>query len=275
MEDPSTEATPQLGYIDIKPILARLGDLATSKLVLVGGQAVNFWVDYYRRQGRLVGLGDEAPLTSKDIDFCADREDVARCAVRLNGKYRLPTIDDHTPSVGLVTFLDDQGIERVIDFIDSPYGLKAAEVHRTAQQIDLFDGEDQPTGESFLVMHPVWCMKSRVSNTMELPGYATPHALRQLRASVACAREFLFDLLEAGEYRAVFKLNEQIFSFCHWTDAGRMVQLVHGVDPFDAVVVDPRLPESFLQHRYPQMVDWLKARRERAAVRLRRPQLRK
>lgn len=271
MQSPSTEVPPQLGYIDIKPILARLGDLATSKLVLVGGQAVNFWVDYYLRRGRLADLGDRAPLTSKDIDFCADRKDVARCAVLLNGEYRVATIDDHTPSVGLVSFVDDQGIKRVIDFIDSPYGLTAAEVRRTAQQIVLLDDQDQPTGESFLVMHPVWCMKSRVSNTMGLPGYATPHALRQLRASVACAREFLTDLLTAGKSRAVLKLNERIFSFCHWTDAGRTVQLVHGIDPFNAVLVDPRLPEVFLKQRYPQMVGWLNARRERAARHMRPP----
>ncbi|HSP81499.1 MAG TPA: hypothetical protein VLQ93_23475, partial [Myxococcaceae bacterium] len=240
-----------------------LGELANTELVLVGGQAVNFWVDYYQAQGRFPGTGDEPALTSKDIDFCAGREGVVQCAVRLHGKYRLAQMDDHTPSVGTVTFLDDQGIERVIDFIYSPHGLNAAEVHRTAQPIDLLDENGRPSGISFQVMHPVWCMMSRAYNTAGLPGYDTPHALRQMRASIACAREFLGDLLDAEEYRAVLKLNERIFSFCHYTLEGLKVYKVHRIDPFAAVLVDRRLPERFCDTRYLQMVAWLKARRER------------
>jgi len=86
----------------------------------------------------------------------------------------------------------------------------------------------------------------------------------------SCAREFLIDLLEAGHYRAVLKLNERIFSFCHWKAAGREVQLVHNIDPFSAVSVDDRLPEIFRKVRYPQMVSWLAARRGRAAKHIRR-----
>jgi hypothetical protein len=263
-----TEAPPELGYVDIEPILGRLGELASTELVLVGGQAVNFWVDYYQRQGRLAALGAGPPLTSKDIDFCAGQSEVRQCALRLNGEYRLAGFDEaNTPSVGTVTFLDEKGIKRVIDFIDSPYGLESADVHRTAQSIDILDEHGQATGTGFRVMHPVWCMMSRVCNTMGLPGYDTPHALRQLRASVACAREFLLDLLEDGNLRAVLKLNERIFSFCHWGSAGRMVKMAHEIDPFEAILVDARLPEVFRQVRYPQMVEWLKARRERAVRR--------
>jgi hypothetical protein len=38
-----------LGYLDIRPILARLADL-DRELVLVGGQAVNFWVWWLETQ---------------------------------------------------------------------------------------------------------------------------------------------------------------------------------------------------------------------------------
>ncbi len=42
-----------LGYVDIRPILARLADL-NRDLVLVGGQAVNFWAFVY--EGRVPAL---------------------------------------------------------------------------------------------------------------------------------------------------------------------------------------------------------------------------
>ena len=42
-----------LGYVDIRPILVRLADLDRD-LVLVGGQAVNFWAFVY--EGRVPAL---------------------------------------------------------------------------------------------------------------------------------------------------------------------------------------------------------------------------
>lgn len=256
---PSIDPSDGLAYVDIKPILSRLGDV-TTRIVLVGGQAVNFWADYY--SSRVLALAQEY-FTSKDIDFCGDRTAVRLCAERLGGQFRLAGMDDHTPNTGIVTFIDEHGIKRIIDFIDQPYGLRAGDVRKTALPIEVLDEDGNPTGVGFKVMHPVWCMMSRVCNTMGLPGYATSHALKQLRASVLCAREFLLDLVEGEEYRAVIKLNERIFKFCHDSDPGLRVKSAHGIDPFDAVVVDDRLPEVFRQRRYPQMVSWLKAKRKR------------
>ena len=59
----------ELSYVDVRPVLAKIADLERD-LVLVGGQAVNFWASYYER--RVPELAREAPFTSKDIDFCGD-----------------------------------------------------------------------------------------------------------------------------------------------------------------------------------------------------------
>lgn len=69
-----------LAYIDVRPVLAKVADLGR-ELVLVGGQAVNFWASFYQR--RVPALEQEAPFTSKDIDFCGDRRSVGLCAERL------------------------------------------------------------------------------------------------------------------------------------------------------------------------------------------------
>ena len=60
-----------LAYRDIRPILAKVGDLGRD-LVLVGGQAVNFWAHVYEH--RVPTVARDAPFTSKDIDFCGDSE---------------------------------------------------------------------------------------------------------------------------------------------------------------------------------------------------------
>jgi hypothetical protein len=63
---PSTERRRALSYADVKPVLEWLGDL-TEQIVLVGGQAVSFWVDFYAAQ--VPSLAQLAPLTTTDIDF--------------------------------------------------------------------------------------------------------------------------------------------------------------------------------------------------------------
>jgi hypothetical protein len=258
---PSTERRRTLSYADVKPVLERLGDL-TEEIVLVGGQAVSFWVDFYATQ--VPALARLAPLTTTDIDFVGDRHAVRICAERLDGDAKLPDFDDHTPNTGMVKFVDAAGDEQNIDFIDQPHGLTAREVYRTAVPVRVLDDRGRSTNVTFRVMQPVLVMESRVHNTMALPGYRSTHSLQQLRVSVACARQYLLGLLDAGEVRAVLKLNERIFTFCLRDRDGRDVDAKHGVDPFEAVVADDdRLPARFRETRYPQMQREVAARRAR------------
>ena len=92
-----------LAFADVKPILVRLERIADS-VVVVGGQAVNFWAELYAP--RVPAIDREAPFTSKDIDFCGDVRAVRICAEQLGGTAKVATMDDHTPSTGVVTFLD-------------------------------------------------------------------------------------------------------------------------------------------------------------------------
>jgi hypothetical protein len=50
---------------------------------------------------------------------------------------------------------------------------------------------------------------------------------------------------------------------------------VRRIDPFDAVLVDDRLPERFRQKRYPQMVEQIADRRRRSRAQRERAKRRK
>jgi hypothetical protein len=226
---PSAERLRPLAFADVKPILSRLERIADS-VVLVGGQAVNFWAELYA--SRVPAINREAPFTSKDIDFCGDVHAVRICADRLGGTFRIATIDDHTPNTGVVTFLDDDGVKRTIDFLDSPLGLRAEEVQRLAIPAEILDPTGKPSGPLFRIMHPVQVMESRVHNAMTLPNYDSPAALKQLRLSVICAREFIHDVIASSRIRVALTLNERIFTFCLKDRDGRQVHAKHGVDPF-------------------------------------------
>ncbi len=255
------ERPAPLAFADVKPVLMRLERIADS-VVVVGGQAVNFWAEFYAP--RVPAIEREAPFTSKDIDFCGDVRAVRICAERLAGTSRVATMDDVTPNTGVVTFVDDAGVKRTIDFLDAPLGLRAKEVHRMAIPAEILGAAGKPAGPPFRIMHPVQVMESRVHNAMTLPGYDSPAAVKQLRLSVICAREFIRDMVDTNRVRVALTLNERVFTFCLKDRDGREVHAKHGVDPFEAVVADDdRLPARFRETRYPQMQRELALRRAR------------
>jgi hypothetical protein len=253
-------AAPPLTARDVLALLARLGDVV-EQVVLVGGQAVNVWSEFYVAQGRADELIPDAPFVSKDIDFCASRATVQLFATRLpTGRAKLATLDDATPQVGLVQFIDEAGQQRQIDFLGAPFGMEAKAITDASVPLDVLDGQGRPTGYRFRVMHPVDCLESRVHNVVGLAdAYDTPHGRRQLRAAVVCAREALKDILDTpasddfDPVRAVLDLNERIFNLCLRDRHGRVVHARTGIDPFDAVLADPRLGERFTNTRFRQV----------------------
>ena len=221
-----------LSYLDVRPIVAKIADLGR-ELVLVGGQAVNFWASYYEH--RVQELALEAPFTSKDIDFCGDERTVRICAERLGGKARVATFDDATPNSGTVVFVDAAGVTRTLDVVSVPFGLDRDEVHATAVPVEVLDEGGAVTGARFYVIHPVLSMESRVHNVIGLASsYDTEQGRKQLRASILCAREFLRDVLEGGmdaddPVRIVMKLSERVFRFATRDRDAKELYRIHPV----------------------------------------------
>lgn len=90
------------------------------------------------------------------------------------------------------------------------------------------------------------------------------HAWRQLRASILCARAFSQLLLdERGEdaVRDVLRLNERIFRFAQEDRCSRLAA-ERGIDAFDAVLDDERLPEKFRTVRLLQMRERIRTLRK-------------
>jgi hypothetical protein len=260
----ASPSAPPLTYEQTtRLILSKLKDLESS-VVLIGGQAVNFWASYYAEK-LPPDLAALAPFASKDVDFCGLRAAVTECARRLGGQAILATLDDATPNTGVVAFVDDDGVHRSIDFLANPGGLEYGETLETSVGAQILDEEGHPTGASFRVMHAVLCLESRAFNVANLPGYDGQHAVEQLRAAIACAHEFLVDLMtQNGGVRSVLKLNERIFGLAAYR-AGLEVFVRHGIDVFEAVLLDDALPEKFRTVRYSQMRAFVGERRNRRA----------
>lgn len=267
---------PPLRPEEVRRILRELAPLSEDRrIVLVGGQAVAFWAAFFKLKPR---SAEQEIFTSKDIDFEGAARTARKAGELLNGEVRIPTIDDHTPNTGIVLFEDSEGEMREIDFLIAPYGLDGRDVRDSAVRLSVSNpgGLDLPVW----VMHPERCMESRVYNVVDLR-QAGRIAMDQLRRSVVCAKEFSRFLLndegvaEAERVRAVLRLNERIYRKCLKDRAFRRVVFDHDVDPFDAVLVDDRLPERFREKRYPQMVEQITYRRRRTRTQHERAKRRK
>ncbi len=250
--------SPPLTYEQASRILAKLNDLK-HPVMLVGGQALNFWASYY--EDRVTELAAGAPYTSKDIDFLGSHEAVKECARRLGGRPRLATLDDmNTPNTGVVVFVDDDGHPRQIDFLGSLAGIR--KIYYDSIKATIVDAQDTPVA-TLRVMDPISCLQGRAHNVAYLPGYQTDHARNQLRAAILCAKEFGRDLLAEDPFDAL-KCNETVFDIALY-GAGPLVYVRYGIDVLHAVVEDPGMPEKFYTERLPRV----RANVERARQKLR------
>jgi len=247
------EAKPPLRVEEVERVLGLLAPLSESaQIVLVGGQALAFWSARFAEPA-----GEIRVVASKDIDFEGSAAAARRAAQLLGGEVMIPPPREPSPMTGTVTFVDADGIDRSLDFIDAPRGLDAEDVRATAIRVEL----SMPSRDDravLWVMHPERCMESRIYNTIDL-GRDDELGLSQLEVSVPVTRRWSQSLLEdrtieeRRRQRAVLDLNERIFQLCSEDRCFLAIHRRYGVDPFEAVLADPRLPEDFLTKRYSQM----------------------
>jgi hypothetical protein len=134
----------------------------TDPLILIGGQALNYWCDYYRADNP--GLDQHGPFASKDIDFQAPRDLIPWCSKQLGGEYWLAEGGDKSSLMNGVINIPVANAKKLrLDFMQRAYGLGADEVVKAAVTVHV-------TADAFTfdlaVMHPLHCMKSRVKNVM-------------------------------------------------------------------------------------------------------------
>jgi hypothetical protein len=251
------EVPPPLSYEQTAQVLARLADLE-HEIVLVGGQAVNFWANYYEK--RVPELAKGAPYTSKDIDFVGPHAAVEECAHRLGGTARLATIEDmNTPNTGVVLYVDEDKHARQIDFLGAVAGVE--NTHETSIGAEVLDEAGQPIA-TFRVMHPVLCLLSRAHNVAYLPGYDTPHARNQLRAAIICAKQFISDMLK-DDAKAALNFNNKLLKEAGF-GASLVVYVRYAIDVLEAVVTDAGLPAQFYSEHLPRSRTFIDRRRAMA-----------
>ena len=235
------------GYT-VEEVWQLLGEFSTlaPEVVLVGGQALAFWARYYRARVP----GDLLPYVTLDVDFLGTSAQAKVFADRLPGaKLYVPTLDDHTPSSGRVVARNILGRTLEVDFLHSIAGLSESDVQRNA--IDLKDAR----GKLILrVMHPLYCLESRIKNLVLLPAKRNRFGVAQARLAVQVMRLHITRVLaeEAAGLRKALKLVERVGEIA-LSEPGKRCYIEYRIDVLRAVPANSIQSTGFQDLRWPRL----------------------
>lgn len=250
--------TRRLSIRDVRAVVEKVPDL--SGIVLVGGQALNFWAEALDIANDK-SQGPYGPAVSGDIDFLGSATAALAFGEAAGGRVKIAGMDDaHSPNTALV-ILDIEGEQHVIDFLGGMKGFSHQElerVKRSAMPVGLVPGRHQP----ILVMHPVHCLESQMENIYghQLNRRAEPGGDRyvgRVKLAVEACKRITVRHLEQGDTRAALKVAEKVHALSLLPSALR-ARLEDGVCIEDGISESAAMPKEFLEQRLPQLRQILK-----------------
>lgn len=191
-------------------LVQRVLESATGDVVLVGGQALAFWMDYYGIESPAI----MAPAVSRDVDFftrdAANIDPLAQFAAALGGRAELSNARALSALIGsAVAPAEEEGRVYNVDLIHQVIGIDRDSVEANAVTVQVA-GSDV----AIRVMHPLDVLQSRNANLHMLAEKQDAMGQWQLRLAIDVARKYLEAQLEVIEddalatdherYRAVF-----------------------------------------------------------------------
>lgn len=229
-------------------------------VVLVGGQALAFWGDYYDA----LGQGFESGLTT-DLDFFGTREQAQAHIAQLRVvfpsrlRFEVATVDTPPPSAAVI-FIENFGGQTepmVIDYVTALAGYKVeSEARMLRHAVDI-----SVDGIPIKCMHPFDCLKSRIHNLALLPQKRTELGVEQCNTAVRVAREMILENCSSGwpaQRNIALPMAEGIIELAahrHSLDARRL----YGIDVMSAIVPDV-FCKDFQQIRWPQAFSYVEAK---------------
>jgi hypothetical protein len=229
---------------EVWQLLGQLGGVAP-QVVLVGGQALAFWAHYYRAKLPAVLI----PYVTLDVDFLGTSADAKAFADRVPGaRLYVPSLDDHTPSSGRVVARNILGRTLEVDFLHSMAGLSEADVRRNAIEIQ------DPSGKLLVrVMHPLYCLESRVKNLVLLPAKRDRFGVAQAQLAVRVLRKHIARVAnDAQGVRRALKLVERVGEIAS-SEPGKRCYVEHKVDVLKAIPAHSIPSREFQERRWPQL----------------------
>ena len=215
--------------------------------VLVGGQALAFWVEY-------CGVEISEPLVgaiSDDADILGSRQDVQSIARRTRGAAVFEPQHSLSALIGHVTIPTSGESFVNVDVLYKIVGIQSKLVRQHASEGSMEDVR-------FKVMHPIDVLISRTENLAKIPDKQNDEGITQLKLAVKVGAKYVREVSELpsdGQKHAL-KVIEKIVSLAK-SGSGRKCSKLFGVRFIDAIPAFAISDQNFRQIRWPQIIQEL------------------
>ncbi len=232
-----------------KEVMLRIFSSLPPDAVLVGGQALVFWVEHFKIDP-MAGQHEDVAFVSRDVDFLGRREHVKILADAISGIADYPSKKALTILCGQVFLVkaEDKTFMN-IDVIHRIGNMDSAAVRRRAVQAAV-------QGKSFLVMHPLDVFVSRLENFRNIHEKQNENGLRQVALAIEVAKTFVAEAAQRDEKVAI-KAIEKIAETAR--SAAGVYARQNGADIYDAIQPDILAHiiknKNFLAVRLPKLIE--------------------
>jgi hypothetical protein len=165
----------------------------------------------------------------------------------IGGRLRIPKMGDATPQSAIVeATIDGHDIE--IDFLTHVLGVEDTDLKKAAVNIVLQVKMAKGIGTLKVpIMHPFHCLQSRIANVVTLHRKQDV-ARRQLEASPIVLREYMSEMLAAGDHREATDTLEHVFEYLRSDVVGKGAHRIMKNDP--AAILDHFAEDERIDIRY-------------------------
>ena len=225
--------------------------------VLVGGQSLTFWVDYFN----IPVPETDTPYLTQDADVLATKQDARIVATKLGGTLNIPGPNDHTPNTAIVTYETPDGRKLFVDFMGRLIGLTNEEIRETAVEFD------HPTYGLIRILHPTLVLKSRIANLYHLKSKRDTNGIEQARLAVLTAKAFFENYVSLG--MAGENPDRYLIDRVQWlkklalSDAGIFVFIHWNIDVIEAAPIHLIKSPEFHSKNWPQIIKWIRTKQDR------------
>jgi hypothetical protein len=171
-------------------LIERVLESASTDVVLVGGQALAFWMGHYGLRGPA-----NLPAISRDVDFftrdAANHKPLAAFARTIRGRAEI--LPDRAISALIGSAIAPAGDDRIynVDLLHAVIGITREQLEANAVDVTLPDGKTR-----FRVMHPLDVLKSRNANLHKLVEKQDDIGQLQFALAIEVSRKFFEQELE-------------------------------------------------------------------------------
>lgn len=229
----------------------------TQTAILVGGQSLTFWVDYFK----IPVPPSDTPYLTQDADVLATKQDARIVATELQGTLRIARLEDQTTNTAIVTYKTPDGRTLFIDFMGTLIGLTNEEIRKLAVELE------HPDYGFIRILHPTLVLKSRIVNLHRLSSKRDTNGIEQARLAVLVAKAFFENYVEsgfAGKNPDRYLINRVVWlGKLALSDAGMFVFTQWGIDVMGAAPIEIIANKKFHIEHWPRLDARIRSKRDR------------